>query len=123
MPYFSDEIFDQGLDYATTNGTRIDICHTAEPTTYTEATSTNSCGNKTGVVTGAAQDGVIDGRRVTIPPITAGTVTSTATAGWSTLTNGVSLLVATVALTASQSVTSGNEFTQGAFDLAKRDAA
>ena len=123
MTYFSDEIHDQGLDWATAKGTRVDICHTAEPTTYTEATSTNSCANKTGLVTGAAQDGAIDGRRVEIPPITDGTITSTATGGWWALSDGVSEFVASNSVTASQVMTTGNPFTLGAFSLVKRDAA
>ena len=56
MAYINDEVFDGGLDYADTNGTRIDICYTQEPTTYTEATSTFSCGNKTGLNTGAPEN-------------------------------------------------------------------
>lgn len=123
MTYFSDEIYDQGLDWATAKGTRVDICHTAEPTTYTEATSTNSCANKTGLVTGAAQDGAIDGRRVTIPAITDGTITSTATGGWWALSDGVSAFVASNSVTASQVMTVGNPFTLDAISLTIRDAA
>ena len=123
MPYFSDEIYDQGLDYATTNGTRVDICSTAEPTTYTEATSTNSCGNKTGLVTGATEAGAVDGRRVIVPAIADGSVTATVSAGWWALTNNVSIFAASGALSASQSVTSGNPFTLDAISLTIRDAA
>jgi hypothetical protein len=41
LAYINDEVFDQGLDYADTNGTRIDIC-SQEPTTYAESTSTSN---------------------------------------------------------------------------------
>ncbi len=121
MPYMSDEIFDQGLDWADTNGTQIDICYTQEPVTYTEATSTFTCGNDT-VNTGAAEDGAADGRKVTVPAITAGSVTATQTAGWWALTNGAAILVATNALSATQAVTSSNTFSLDAIIIATRDA-
>jgi len=123
MPYINDEVFDQGLDYADTNGTRIDICYTQEPTNYTEATSTFSCGNKTGLNTGATEGGATDGRRVIVPAITDGTVTATQTAGWWALTDGSSILLAAGALSATQAVTSGNTFTLGAVSITIRDAA
>jgi len=122
MPFINDEVFDSGLDYADTNGTRIDIC-SQEPTSYAEATSTYTLGNKTGLNTGATQNGATDGRRVIVPAITDGTVTGTATATHWALTNGSDTLIATGALTASQAVTSGNTFTLDAISLTIRDAA
>lgn len=122
MSYINDEVFDQGLDYADTNGTRIDIC-SQEPTTYAEATSTYTLGNKTGLNTGATEAGATDGRRVIVPAITDGTVTSTDTATHWALTDGSSILVATGALTASQAVTSGNDFTLDAISITIRDPA
>ena len=123
MAYINDEVFDGGLDYADTNGTRIDICYTQEPTTYTEATSTYTCGNKTGLNTGIPEAGATDGRRVIVPAITDGSVTATQTAGWWALTDGASILVATGALSSSQAVTSGNTFTLDAISITIRDAA
>lgn len=122
MAYINDEVFDQGLDYADTNGTRIDIC-SQEPVTYAEATSTYTLGNKTGLNTGATQDGATDGRRVIVPAITDGSVTGTGTASHWALTDGASVLIATGALSASQGVTSGNTFTLDAISITIRDAA
>lgn len=122
MAYINDEVFDQGLDYADTNGTRVDIC-SQEPTSYTEATSTYTLGNKTGLNTGATQAGATDGRRVIVPAITDGSVTDTDTATHWALTDGSSVLIATGALTAPQAVTSGNTFTLDAISLTIRDAA
>ena len=102
MPFFNTEVYDQGLDWVDTNGTRVDICFTAEPTTYAEATSTQSCGNKTGLNTGAPAPGAIDGRSVTVPAITDGSVTATGS------------------LSATQAVTSGNTFTLDAIVLTIR---
>lgn len=120
MAFISDEVFDQGLDYADTNGTRIDVC-SSEPATYA-AISGVSLGNKTGLNTGATQDGDTDGRKVVVPAITDGSVTSTGTASHWALSDGSSILVATGSLSSSQSVTSGNTFTLGAIDITIRDA-
>ena len=122
MPYINDEVFDQGLDYADTNGTRIDIC-SQEPVSYAEATSTYTLGNKTGLNTGATEAGATDGRRVIVPAITDGSVTGTATATHWALTDGASVLIATQALWSPQGVTSGNTFTLDAISITIRDAA
>lgn len=123
MAYINDEVFDQGLDYADTNGTRIDIC-SQEPTSYGEATTagTYSLGNKTGLNTGATQAGATDGRRVVVPAITDGSVTNTGTATHWALTDGSAVLLATGALSSSQAVTSGNTFTLDAISITIRDA-
>lgn len=121
MPFINDEVFDQGLDYADTNGTRIDIT-SQEAVSYTEATSTYTLGNDT-VNTGATEAGATDGRRVIVPAITAGSVTGTGTASHWALTDGTSVLIATGALSAPQAVTSGNTFTLDAISITIRDAA
>lgn len=122
MAFINDEIFDQGLDYADTNGTRVDIC-SQEPTTYAEATTTYTLGNKTGLNTGATEDGATDGRRVIVPAVTDGSITGTGTATHWALTDGTSVLLATGSLSASQAVTSGNSFTLGAISITIRDAS
>ncbi len=123
--FISDEAFDAGLDYLDTNGTRVDVQKTAEATTYSLATTdnANSLGNKTGLNTGAPANGAVDGRKVTVPAITDGSVTETATAGFWALTDGTSLLLATGPLTATQALTDGNTFSLDAIILAFRDAS
>lgn len=123
MPHIADAILDNLSSIASATARRIDICQTAEPTTYTEATSTNSVGNKTGLAMTAISNGAVDGRRVQTPAITDGSVTATATAGWWALTDATSVLHAAGALSASQSVTSGNTFTLDAISITIRDAA
>mgnify|MGYP000218133893 CR=1 FL=1 len=120
MAFLIDTAFDSGLSYIDTNGTRIDICYGTEPTNYTQATSTQSCGNDT-VNTGAPTDGATDGRRVIVPAITAGSVTDTQTAAWWALSDGASVLIATGPLSASQAVTNGNTFTLDAISITFRD--
>ena len=117
--YINDEIFDGGLDYADTNGTRIDITSQVA-TTRTEAVTTYTLGNDT-VNTGAPEAGAVDGRRVQVPAITAGTVTGTGTATHWALTSGTELL-ATGPLTSSQAVTSGNTFSLDAISITLRDS-
>lgn len=121
MAAINDEVFDQGLDYADTNGTRIDICSIDPGLTYATVTG-NTLGNDT-VNTGVTQDGAVDGRRVIVPAITAGSVTGTGTATHWALTNGTDTVIASGALTSSQAVTSGNTFTLDAISITIRDAA
>ncbi len=120
--FLNDEIYDQGLDYADTNGTRIDLTSQVA-TTYAEATSTYTLANKTGLNTGVTEAGATDGRRVIVPAITDGSVTGTGTGTHWALTNGSAILVATGPLTSSQAFTSGNTFTLDAISLTIRDAA
>lgn len=124
MAFIADVVFDSGLSYADTNGTRIDIC-SSEPTTYGQATTAGavSLGSKTGLNTGAPEAGATDGRRVIVPAITDGAVSTDGTATHWALTDGASVLIATGALTASQAVTNGNTFTLDAISITIRDAA
>jgi len=108
MTYLSDQVLDQGLDYATTNGNRVYLC-SQEPATYAEATSTYALGVIT-VATSATTDGDVSGRKVTIGTATGGSVTGTGTATYYALCDDSSILVAAEALSASQAVTSGNSF-------------
>lgn len=123
MPYINDSVLDNLSSIASATTRRIDITYTQEPTTYTEATSTYTCGNKTGLTLTAITNGAVDGRRVSTPAITDGSVSATQTAGWWALTDAVSALHAAGALTATQGVTSGNTFTLDAIDITNRDAA
>ena len=114
--FVSTDVLDSGLSYATTNGTRVDIT-TTEATTYAQATSTYTLGNKTSVTTGSPGSRSPSGRKVTVGAISGGSVTGTGTAAFWALTDGSSILVATGALSASQAVTSGNTFSLAAFDI------
>ena len=124
MPFINDAIRDNGLaSIASAAARRVDINFTQEPTTYTEATSTFTCGNKTGLTLTAIADGAVDGRKVDTPAITDGSVTATQTAGWWSLTDAATVLHAAGALSTSQAVTSGNTFTLDAISITLRDAA
>ena len=114
MAYLNDSVYDSGLSYLVTNGSRLDICST-EPTTYAQATSTYTLGNKTALSVGALAAGSPNGRQTTVAAISGASVTGTGTAGYWAITNASNTLIATGALSASQAVTSGNTFSLAAF--------
>ncbi len=122
MALLVDYVLDGALAKAQ-EATRLDIC-TQEPATYTEATSTYSKGNKTSVSVGAIGDRTPNGRKVTVPAVTNGSVTGNGTAShWSLTDPANSRLIAANSLAASQVVTSGNTFSSTAFDIGIPDAA
>ena len=116
MATLSDDVFDSGLDYITTNVDELHIC-SAEPTTYAEATSTYSLGSDS-VTVGAAADRGAGGREVVVPAISGGSVTSTGTAShYALVKTGTSELIATGSLSSTQGVTSGDSFTLTSFAI------
>ena len=124
MAFLSDNVLDNGLNYATTHGSRVDIC-SAEPANYTEATSTLTLGNKTGHSVGAPQNGDVNGRKVSIAAITDGVVTLTANAThWalSKVTATTELLAANT-LQAAQVVNTANNWSMPAVDITIPDPA
>jgi len=121
MATLGNNVFDKGLSYLATNGTRLDIC-SSEPATYA-AVAGVSLGNKTSLSIGAPGDRTGGGRKVTVAQITDGLVTATGTATHYAITNGSSELLATGSLAAPQAVTEGNVFTLTAFDIGIPDPA
>ena len=122
MTLLADYVLDLALAELDTNVTHLYIC-SAEPTTFTEATATYALGVKATPTIGAPANGATSGRRVTVAAITDGSVTATGTAThWALTKTTGSVLVATNALAASQSVTNGNTFSLAAFDITLPDA-
>lgn len=123
MPLFADFLMDLALANLDTNANRLDIC-SAEPTSYAQATSTLTLGNKTSLSVGAPADRTPNGRKVTVATFSDGAVTATGTAThWAITDTTNSRLLATGALAASQAVTNGNTFSLAAFDIGIPDAA
>jgi hypothetical protein len=117
MASLADRVYDLGLNVLDTEANRLDIT-TTEATTYAQATSTLTLGNKTSLSIGEPEARTPNGRKVTVAAITDGTVTGTDTAAFWAITDTVnSRLLATGSLASSQSVTSGNTFTLAAFDI------
>lgn len=121
MP-ISDYVLDNGLGVFASLGTRIDICHTL-PTTYAEATSTYSVGNKTGISISAPSAASPNGRLVTVSAVTDGTITTTSTTTsndaefWAITDPTNSRLLISGSLASAQMVTSGNIFTLNSFTI------
>jgi|TARA_B110000908_G_C10260587_1_gene458958 hypothetical protein len=123
MATLNDRVFDSGLTVLETEANRVDIC-SSEPTTYAAATSTLTLGNKTSISISAPADASPNGRKVTLAAITNASVTGTGTATHYAITDTSSnRLLATGDLSASQVVTSGNEFNLTSSDIRIPDPA
>lgn len=119
--FVPDATLDAMLAVITAAVDRLDICST-QPTTYTEATSTYSLGNK--ALTGAwsQANGDTSGRKITCAQQTGVSIGSNGTAAHIAGTDGSSVLWFVTTCT-SQTVTSGNTATINAFDIEVLDAA
>ena len=123
MATLNNRVFDNGLSVLDTEATRVDVT-SQEASTYAEATSTYTLGNSTSLSIGAPADRSGGGRKVAVASVTDGSVTGTGTAThYALVDTNNSRLLATGALTASQSVTSGNTFTLATFDIGIPDPA
>lgn len=125
MPTISDRVFDNGLTVLDTEANAVHIC-SAEPATYAAATTTVSLGSSASAAFGAPQDnsGAGGGREVVMAAITDGSVTADGTATHFAVVDTVnSRLLVTGALTASQAVTNGNDFSLGAITVGLPDPA
>jgi hypothetical protein len=117
MASIADRILDNGLTVLDTEANRVDIT-SAESTTFAEATSSQTLGNKTSISISAPADRTGGGRKVTLSAISDGTVTGTGSATHYAITDTTnSRLLVTGSLTASQSVTSGNTFSLETLDI------
>ena len=116
MSYLNDEALDGGLDWIVSTGTVLHIC-SAEPANYAGIAAVE-LGSKTGLTMTGPADGDTDGRKVTCPAVTDGTVGATGTASHWAISNGLDTLVAAGALASTQAVTAGNTFSTGAFAVA-----
>jgi hypothetical protein len=115
MSFLNDNTLDNGLAALKAAADKIYIC-SAEPATYTAATSTNALGNKNfgagAVYPAAIAAGSPSGRQLVSAAVTDGSVTATGTAAaTAVVTSGSSRLEVTNTLSATQGVTSGNIFT------------
>jgi hypothetical protein len=123
MATLHNDVFDLGLTKLDTDVNALHIT-SQEATTYAEATSTYTLGNKATPTISAPADRSGGGRKVTVSAITDGTVTATATAThYALVDTATSRLLATGELDASQAVTNGNPFTLTAFAVGIPDPA
>lgn len=117
MAFLDNRVFDNGLTILDTEANVVHVT-SAEATTYAAATSTLTLGNSTSLSIAAPSDRSGGGRKVTVSAISDGSITGTGTVThYALVDTNNSRLLATAALTASQSVTSGNTFTLASFDI------
>ena len=117
MAFLNDRVFDNGLTTLDTEANAIHVT-SQEAVDYTEATSTYTLGNSTSLSIGAPADRDGGGRKVAVAAISDGSITGTGTVThYAIVDTANSRLLATAALTASQSVTNGNTFTLATFDI------
>ena len=104
----NDRVLDFGINELTSNANRVDLCSQA-PTTYTEATSTYTMGNKTSITFGSPADAA-SGRKVVLTAITGGSLTSTGNVTHYAVTDTVNsrLLVVQAVASSPVAVTSGD---------------
>jgi len=116
----ASRVLDNGLSVLDTEADKITVCD-GEPTTFTEANSTNKVGEKsfsTGGAFGSPAAGSPNGRKVTSTAITDGEVTASGEAThWAVVDVANSRLLAVGSLTAPQEVTDGNTFQLPSFDI------
>lgn len=120
MAFNNDLIFNQGLNWGITNGTRLHLCSADPGGTYATVTA-NDLGNA--AVTQTQGDGATDGRSNTCPETTI-TPSGDGTATHWAITNNSNTVVASGALSSSIAVTTGVDVTVAAFAASTlRDAA
>ncbi len=123
MATLGNRVYDNGLSTLDTEANKI-LVTSQEATTYTNANSTYALGNSTSLSINAPADRTGGGRKVTVAAISDGSITATGTATHYAIVDTTnSRLLATAALTASQSVTNGNTFTLATFDIGIPDPA
>ena len=116
MPFINDRVLDNGLTILTSEANQLRIC-SAEPATFTEATSTYTLGTKT-TPTVSSPTARSPGRKVTVSAISDGNCTGNGNAThWALVDTVNSQLLAASSLGATYAVTTGRVFTLAAFDI------
>ena len=113
--FLHDDVFDNGLN-TLTNATKT-LHITSQQVSVFADVATYTLGNKTSPTIGSPVDGTT-GRKVVVSAITGGSVTGSGTAThFAIVDTSNSKVLASQALAASQSVTSGNTFSLASFDI------
>lgn len=123
MAFISDTALDAALAYVAACD-MLTIC-SAEPTTHTQAIATYRLGECTTLTWGAAANASPNGRKISSVAIAFadGDVLATGTAThWAVISTFDDTVRATGALSASQAVTAGNNFSLASFDVRIPDA-
>jgi hypothetical protein len=121
----NDRVFDNGLTVLDTEANELWITTSAADGSLVYATvEAAKLGSKSSPTVSAPADRSGGGREVTVSAITDGTVTANGTAArWALVDTGNSRVLANGALSATQTVTSGNTFTLASFKVGIPDPA
>ena len=123
MAALHNDVFDSGLNTLDTDTENLVIL-SADPGLTWGNIATYLLGTKSAPAVSASADRSGGGREVTISAITDGTVSATGTAShWAMTDDSATKILASGALSASQSVTSGNDFTLAEFTIGIPDPA
>jgi hypothetical protein len=117
MKSVNDAVLDAALNYISANVTQEAVC-SAEPTTYSQATTTYKLALKTGLTSGSftgPANGDTSGRKITVNQQAGVTVDSSGTATHIALCSGTVLLYVTTCT--SQALTAANTVTVPAWDV------
>lgn len=110
MAYLNDRVLDNGLTVLDTEVTHLHIC-SAAPTTFTQAVTTYSLGNKATPSIGAPEAATPNGRKVTVAAFTDGVITAAGTATHYALVDTTnSRLLASAPLDTSRAFIMGDTF-------------
>lgn len=116
MAYLSDEVLDQGLSRLSGNKT-VTLC-SAEPTTYTAATTSLMLGSQADVNISVPEAGIPNGRQVTVPVIAGGSISGTGTAThWAVVDPVATALLAVGSLAAPEALETGSVFNTVPFTI------
>jgi hypothetical protein len=117
MAFLADRVYDLGLNVLDTEANRIDFC-SAEPTTYTQATSTLSLAGTTSFSIGSPASGSPNGRQVTVAATSGVSVSTSGTiTHWAITDTSNSRLLATGSLNTSRAVTAGDQVNSASFTV------
>jgi len=124
MGKLESRVLDMGLDVLDTEATDIVIC-SAMPTSYAEANATYALGRKVfgaGACFGSPADAVPNGRKVVSAAVADGMVEASGDAThWAAIDTVNTRLLAAGELAAAVTVTMGNDFTLGSFEITVPD--
>ena len=121
----TDAVFDATLDAIADAGDRLFVC-SAQPTNYTEASSTYALADHVMTEGDGGGDytianGDASGRKLTVAQQTAITVDASGTATYVAICDSVGAVLLAVSTCTSQAVTAGNTLTVEAFDIELAD--
>ena len=117
MSMIIDAALDAALDYVQSNVEKVYLCHTTEPTTYTEAQTTYACANVAITTTDFSKADGTSGRKLTFSGKTGGVGTADQTGIWLAFCDDTGTALLAVTPCTSQPVTNGATVDFNTYDV------